>query len=228
MQVWIRNPLPWQEALKQGSVPLIVVRHGQTDRNREGRFSGRDDVSLDAQGEQQAVRLAEALGDLPLCGLWSSPLRRAQQTLAPLAARCGLPVRLDARLAELDQGELDGLPGHLLPERYPDFFAAWRADPTHVAVPGGETFGACQARMLAALREIAHAQAHAEGPVVVASHKMAIVGMLCAVLGLPLRRYRWLGQDNAAINLLWLAGGSDEKEESRLLLRRLNERSHLG
>ena len=219
MSATIRNPLPWSDLLRAGVVPLVVVRHGQTERNREARFSGHDDVPINDTGAQQARRLAETLQGIPFTALWSSPLLRARQTLAPLAEATGLPVRTDARLAELDQGELDGLPAHALPTRYPDFFAAWRKDPAEVTVPGGETFGACQRRMLAALRDLA---AEADGPVAVASHKMAIAAVMCAAIGLPLRRYRWIGQDNAAINLLGVG------PEQRILLRRLNERSHLS
>ena len=106
-------------------------------------------------------------------------------------------MRVDERLAELDQGELEGQPGDVLPTRYPDFLAAWRADPAHARVPGGETLAECQARAWAALQAL-----EGPGPVLVVTHQMVLSALFCRILGRPLSRHREIHQANTALNLV--------------------------
>ncbi|WP_158220610.1 histidine phosphatase family protein [Kineosporia sp. A_224] len=92
--------------------PVVLVRHGRTAWNRT-RFLGRRDVPLDEVGRGQAAAAADAVRTLlgPVGGavtLWSSPLGRARETAAPVAARLGVPVHLHDDLVELDCGEWEG------------------------------------------------------------------------------------------------------------------------
>jgi 2,3-bisphosphoglycerate-dependent phosphoglycerate mutase len=87
---------------------LHLIRHGETDWNREGRIQGLSDPPLSARGREQAQALAEALGARPIDALWSSDLRRALETAEPLAARLGLELRVSAALRERDFGVNEG------------------------------------------------------------------------------------------------------------------------
>jgi len=204
--------LPWSDLARDGAVAVILVRHGRTAWNQQRRFLGRTDIPLDEQGQREALALARRLAAEPLHAIVSSPLRRAAQTAAFLGRDRGLELVLHPELVELAQGELEGQPDSVLLERYPDFLAQWLDDPTHARVPGGETLGECQERSVAAILEIAAATPPGQA-VAIVSHQMVIASALCAVLDLPLRRFRELGHRNAAFSVLRCEGG-----QLRLLL----------
>jgi broad specificity phosphatase PhoE len=122
---------------------IDFVRHGQTAHNRDGRLQGRVDLELSERGLDQAARVATRYTGMPVARIFSSPLRRAQQTAAAIAAVVGRDVVIDERLLELDYGDWDGKP---LAEIPAEQWAAWRADP-HFAPPGGESLATVTARV---------------------------------------------------------------------------------
>lgn len=224
-----RNPDPprldealaWRPLALAGELPLLLIRHGQTAWNQGGRILGRSDVPLDAEGRAQANLLANRLRPVPLAGLYTSPLVRARQTAEAIATgHSQLQLQIVDSLVELDPGAWEGLPSEALLQRDPDFVSRWTADPGHTRIPGGETLGECQLRALTAIERIA--RAHAPGPpVAIVTHKLVLSSLICAILGLPLRYYSLIGQNNAAINLVaWRSDGT-------LRLVRLNEVAHL-
>ena len=72
---------------------LLLVRHGLTDWNEEGRLLGRIDIGLNARGRKQVATLAEILAVLPIARVVSSPQQRALETAAPIADGLGLARR---------------------------------------------------------------------------------------------------------------------------------------
>jgi broad specificity phosphatase PhoE len=136
---------------------LVLIRHGETDWNRQGRWQGQADVPLNAVGLAQAARLAEVLagGVMRLDAIYSSDLQRACQTAEALAVAFGLPVHLDPRLREIHQGEWQGLLVSEIEARYQRLFHLRLQDPWSVAPPGGETAAAVRRRVAQALSEIA-------------------------------------------------------------------------
>ncbi|HKF92286.1 MAG TPA: histidine phosphatase family protein, partial [Acidimicrobiia bacterium] len=114
---------------------IAFVRHGETLPNRAGLLLGRSDAALTDHGRAQAKRLAEALADLDVARVLTSPLRRACDTAAPVAAACGRSVEVDHRLIEIDYGEWEGRPFADLPTHVVD---RWRRDGAFVP-PGGES-----------------------------------------------------------------------------------------
>src|SRR5262245_2729390 len=92
---------------------LLVVRHGESTWNSEGRWQGQADPPLSPLGEQQAGDaarlLAQQAGDQRIDAIWSSDLVRAARTAEIIAAEVGLAVRFDERLRERDAGEWEGL-----------------------------------------------------------------------------------------------------------------------
>ena len=114
---------------------ISFVRHGETPHNREGRLQGRVDLELSERGLDQADRVAGRFARSPVAHVYSSPLVRARQTAAAIAAVCGCEVEVDDRLIELDYGEWDGKP---LSEMRTPRGELWFADPTF-APPGGES-----------------------------------------------------------------------------------------
>jgi broad specificity phosphatase PhoE len=147
---------------------LILIRHGETDWNVDGRWQGQADVPLNARGQAQARQIAESLRGLKLDAIYSSDLRRAVDTAQPLARIHHLPVRLDARLREIHQGEWQGLLVTEIETRYAGLFHERRVNPIDVAPPGGETVEQVRARVVDVLSEIA--RNHPGESVAVVSH----------------------------------------------------------
>ena len=114
---------------------IAFARHGETPPNRAGLLLGRSDAALTDQGRVQAERLAAALSGLDVARVLTSPLRRACDTAAPIAAACGRSVEVDDRLIEIDYGEWEGRP---FTDLDPDVVAHWRRDSAFVP-PGGES-----------------------------------------------------------------------------------------
>lgn len=202
---------------------LIIIRHGETDRNAAQVTLGQDDVPLNDRGMLQANALAAWLGAPPfgndIVAFYSSPLQRAVATATPLADALGLEVRTEPGLIEMDVGEVEGLPFPEMRERYPDFLRRWLSDDVaDVSMPGGETLGRVAERgwaVVEALRE-----RHAEETVALVSHNFVILTLLCRVLDLPLARFRRLRHDLAAVSIA-------ELTPQRPMLVLLNDRSHL-
>jgi broad specificity phosphatase PhoE len=120
---------------------IYLVRHGQTEFNRERRIQGRFDSPLTELGERQARAVAGLLKDLIRepqgWRIVSSPLGRAASTAEIVGRRLGLPVELDERLREISWGPHDGRLRAELEAELPDTFArtSWAFD-----VPDGETY----------------------------------------------------------------------------------------
>ena len=162
-----------------------LVRHGQyglIDRALGGRAPGH---ALDAAGRDEAERVAEALRGRAVAAVVSSPVQRARETAAPIAAALGLAIRVDAGLVELDCGEWTGMTFETLRER-PEWHR-WNRFRSSAAIPGGESMLAAQARTVAALERL-HAEhgGQAAAEVVVVSHADIIKAALLHVLGAPL------------------------------------------
>jgi broad specificity phosphatase PhoE len=90
---------------------LLLVRHGETDWNAEGRLQGHTDRPLNEYGRRQAKELAERLADEPVDAIYASDLSRAKETAEIVGERLGLPVVIDADLREKNWGNWEGLTG---------------------------------------------------------------------------------------------------------------------
>jgi broad specificity phosphatase PhoE len=153
---------------------LIVVRHGQTAFNAEGRLLGRLDPPLSEVGRAQAVALAAVVTSPGrIRRIVASPLARARET----AACFGLPVDIDERWVELDYGPLDGTPVVDVP---PELWASWRADASW-APDGAETLASVGRRVREACQELVDEAR--EGDIVVVSHVSPIKAAITWALG---------------------------------------------
>ncbi|HZV72537.1 MAG TPA: histidine phosphatase family protein [Conexibacter sp.] len=157
---------------------LLLARHGETDDNVPPlRFQGQRDTPLNERGRTQARALAERVAalDPPVSSLWASDLSRARETADIVGARIGLEPRLDARLREGWRGEWEGFLFEQIERADPERYAAWRAPDAEIGFrfPGGESLAEQQARVLAALGEIARETSPAGDPLAVAGGRNA-------------------------------------------------------
>jgi len=146
---------------------LLLLRHGQSTWNAEGRWQGWSDPPLSALGESQAEEAAGRLADLGATAVVTSDLVRARTTGRILADALGLgPPREEPDLREYDVGDWEGLTRPEIETGWPDQLAAWR-EGRLLATPGGETRSAFLERVMAALRRMAAAADLGEVAVVV-------------------------------------------------------------
>jgi broad specificity phosphatase PhoE len=158
---------------------LILVRHGESTANAEGRLLGHLDAPLTPRGLAQARALAPFVTGA--VRLISSPLGRAVDTARALGT--GLDVEIDERWVEVDYGDLDGT---VLGDVPADVWTRWRTDPDF-RPPGGESLAQAGARVRDACLELfaeEGAGARADGHVVVVSHVSPIKAATCWALGL--------------------------------------------
>lgn len=156
-----------------GMTRLILVRHGETEWNRQLCFQGQVDVPLNATGHEQALRVARRLADGdPVHRVVSSDLVRARQTAEPLAellARRGLPDPVAiAGLREQSFGIVDGMSVDEIKRRHPAAWNAWIDYRADYAFEGGESTRHFHARVMAALRALV--LAHPGETVVAVTH----------------------------------------------------------
>jgi broad specificity phosphatase PhoE len=140
---------------------ILLVRHGQSTWNADGRWQGRADPPLSDLGQRQAEVAAEHIADQGLTAVWASPLQRASETATILAARLGFPVQTDERLEERDAGVWQGKTRAEIELGWPGFLSGGRRP------EGFETDDVLHHRALAAMRDIA---AGNDEPVLVVSH----------------------------------------------------------
>jgi len=208
---------------------LILVRHGVTAWNREGRFQGHLDPPLAADGRAQARLLVERIaadGEERPVRIASSPLARAAQTARIMAAalRDGASgqapqVRLEARLMEIGQGEWEGRTHAELAVEDAQRYAAWRRGARDRQPPGGEPIAAAAERVGAVLDELLAADGW---PLCIVSHGGTLRLAARHLLGLEPRRAWAMDMDNASVSVLTRA-----EHEPSWRVERWNDVAHL-
>jgi broad specificity phosphatase PhoE len=186
---------------------LILVRHGETDYNRDGLALGQADAPLNETGLRQAAALEFALASEKIAVIYASPLRRTMATAEAIASPHGLSVTADERLIEMDIGELEGMTGAEMVKQHPDLMENWGGakGPTY-RMPGSEDrFVDVQARARAAIEEML--AGHPDETVVAVTHNFVILGTLAWLIGIQLADFRRLRQSVAAISRLELRPG---------------------
>jgi broad specificity phosphatase PhoE len=133
---------------------LVLIRHGETDWNVEGRYQGQADPPLNEKGLEQARQLVEELEESGLEVLYSSPLQRARQTADILADHIEIPLHIEPRLMEIHQGEWQTRLRSEIENLYPVLFSRWETEPWRVTPPQGEHLSQVQRRVNSAIDEI--------------------------------------------------------------------------
>jgi broad specificity phosphatase PhoE len=192
--------------LKQHNVQIVLVRHGATDWNLQGRCQGSTDRDLSEVGIRQADQLAELLGAEEFHAIYSSHLRRALQTAERISRPHNLQVLIEENVRELDHGALEGLTFNEIKANYGEFLLRWRSTPAEICVPGGERLADVAERAWNGLNQIV--QRHADGErIVVVSHNFPILGIVCRISGVHLNDYRTFHLDPCSVSRLAYESG---------------------
>lgn len=202
---------------------VLIVRHGETPWNREGRYQGRTDIPLSPDGQAQVAALGRRLAHLPIAIAVSSPLSRARHTAeAILANRTSPPpLELDEGLLEISHGDWEGKLATDIELSHAEMLGTWRSAPDRdvPAGPGAETLGDVEERAWPVLVRTC-ARLGPNETALITAHDAVNRALLCRVLGLPLSRVWMFRQAPATLNVL--SGPS----LAELQLVRLNDSEH--
>jgi len=199
---------------------LLLIRHGQSTWNAEGRIQGWADPPLSERGLGQARKLAQRLiaEGYPLAAIYSSPLLRARKTAEQVAQTLGLPVQTDERLKENGVGQFTGLTGQEVEQQFPEWVAARRSSPAWIAPPDGEARDGFASRAAAVMAHIV--ANHSEQTVAVVSHGGILGAYLIHALEMSIHRSSPFQFDNASLSIVQVG-------EQRIRLLKLNDTAHL-
>lgn len=179
---------------------VILIRHGQSQGNAEGRFGGHTDTPLSALGRRQAEATANALGSEKFAAIYSSDLPRAIETASPLAKLTGAPLITSEALRERSVGVMEGLTFAEAAEQYPvQYQALLQRDFDHVLL-GGESYRQMLDRAASELDEAI--KKHRGGRIAVFSHTGAICILILHLMGAldaPELKPVWIGPSNCGL-----------------------------
>ena len=200
---------------------FILVRHGETTWNKEGRYQGQIDTPLTPFGREQGQLAAKALKAVPIDACYASPLSRAVDTAMMCVAAHGLPVNTDERLLEIHHGEWEGMLSDDVGKTYPELLDQWKTSVVGVTMPGpgGEDITTVRDRSMAVFRELA--DRHKEQTVLVVAHDAVNKAVLCDILDIDLSHFWQIKQDNTCINVF-------EYQDGKWRLVLMNSTAHLG
>ncbi len=160
---------------------LLLVRHGQSTWNDQGRIQGQLDPPLSDLGREQARRLAERLVGRRFAGFYCSDLSRTRQTADAIAAVIEMEPVPMTELREVQLGEWEGMTAAEIAADYPEQWERWRDDPSWDVVPGGEGAAAFERRVLYAVDTLLERHAHED--VLVVTHGGVIQVAIGDVVG---------------------------------------------
>ena len=195
---------------------LLLIRHGQTDWNTQGRVQGGGD--LNNIGITQSNLLATVLQDSQASTIYTSPSKRTHQTAVIIATALSLEVNTTPLLKDIDYGVWSGALLADLIKDDPDLFEQWEKDPSSVTFPEGESLLDLRTRISVFMDEIT--EKHSSDTVVVVTHESPIISMLAVALDIPDSSHRNFHADNASLTVL-------QFKNTHYILSTFNDTSHL-
>src|SRR5712664_462148 len=179
---------------------VVIIRHGQSQGNAEGRFGGHTDTPLSARGRKQAAATAGTLASEKFDAIYSSDLPRAIETATPLAKRVGIALEATEALRERSVGVMEGLTFEEAAEQHPEQYQALlHRDFEHV-LEGGESYRQTLDRAAGKLDEVI--EKHRGGRIAVFTHTGAICILILHLMGAldaPELKPVWIATSNCGL-----------------------------
>ena len=180
---------------------LLLIRHGENDYVKTGKMAGRlPGVHLNQRGQDQARALGDALKDVPIKAIYSSPLERAIETATPIASARKLQIIHEPDLMDADIGKWQGKSWKVL-----SLTKVWKIvqhSPSRFRFPDGESFPEMQTRISGALERIVKKHNKPQDIVAVVFHADPIKLAVSHFMGLPLDNFQRLSCDTGSLTAL--------------------------
>ena len=204
---------------------FLLVRHGETDWNRAGKFQGQIDVPLNDNGRNQASLAAEFLKTIQIDFAFTSPMSRPKETAQIiLKDRTGLTLGEDADLREIGHGLWEGKFEAEIKAEYPGELERWQTQPESVQMPEGENLQDVWTRATAAWQRIIAQVGNQPQTGIVVAHDATNKVLLCNLLGLGLADIWKIKQGNGAVTVIDYPDGI----EGQPVIQALNLTNHLS
>jgi broad specificity phosphatase PhoE len=195
---------------------LLLIRHGENEYVKTGKMAGRlPGVHLNERGQEQARALGEALKDVTIKAIYSSPLERAMETAAPIASARKLQIIQEPDLLESDMGKWQGKSWKVL--RLLKVWEIVENSPSRFRFPDGESFPEMQVRIVGAFERMIKKHNKPQDIVAVVFHSDPIKLAVSHFLGLPLDNFQRLSCDTGSLTAIYAS-------ESGANLVKLNQR----
>lgn len=199
---------------------LIIIRHGESEWNRIGRYQGQADAPLSDLGSRQAEALASRLRSEPIHAILASPLQRARRTAEAVARHHpDVPFIVESALLEIDHGDWQGLMSAEVVEKYGIGLNEWRHHPTRSQMPNGESFSNILKRVLDMKERLCNE--YADRNVLVSTHDVVVKILVADALGMDMDRINRIWVTNASVSVIEYGDGMP-------YLVSLSEACHLG
>ncbi|WP_320674317.1 histidine phosphatase family protein [Prochlorococcus sp. MIT 1341] len=203
---------------------LILVRHGETNWNQQGRFQGQIDIPLNENGFKQAFDAGLFLNKIKLHKAYSSSMTRPTQTAKEiLKSHKNLKLTLENELKEINHGLWEGKLEAEIAMEWPELLAQWKKSPEKVVMPEGESIHQVWERSVKCLRKISRGLSQGETALVVA-HDAVNKTIICHALGLNASNIWMVKQGNGGVTVLDIPKDSNQP----MVVTCMNLTSHLG
>jgi probable phosphoglycerate mutase len=219
------EPLPKPKQGKKGP-RFLLVRHGETDWNRQKRFQGQIDVPLNDTGREQSGKAAEFLKAIPIQYAVTSPMLRPKETAEIiLQYHPDVKLELEDNLREISHGLWEGKLEAEIEQSYPGVLQQWQKAPETVQMPEGENLQQVWERAIAAWSSIVQSayQREESGITLVVAHDAINKAILSYVLGLGPKHFWNFKQGNGAVSVI-----DYSQEVEKPVLMAMNITTHLG
>lgn len=183
---------------------IYMIRHGETDWNKQRKLQGQEDIPLNEFGRLLARQTAPALKDVPFDVVYTSPLKRAKETAELVLDGRDIPLIEEERIKEMGFGEFEGMccseDGWNIPD--PGFHNFFDAPENYQPPKGGESFLDVSKRLETFLQELIHKPDMEDKTVLISTHGAALCGLLRLIKGNPIEKY-WDGgvHKNCAVTI---------------------------
>lgn len=202
-----------------GDLKLYVVRHGETEWNREEVFRGRKDIPLNGTGRLQAQKTGEYLKRFRIQAIYTSPLQRARETASFISESTGAPVIVAEEFNDMDFGIWEGLSLGEVMTNFPGEFEKWRKTPHLWRVERSESLKVVRRRVSMGLNRILSEKEGME-EIAIVTHRVICKILSLVMLKIP-NRYFWsIKVDPASISIF-------EYSEGDFVATLINQTSHL-
>ena len=196
---------------------VILCRHGETDWHIARRLPS-PEVALNERGRAQAHALATRLNEEEISAIFSSTLKRAQETAEIIGVKLGLIPHLIEELKDWDYGDWRGLLERERKERDPELYRLWLKSPHEAHFSHGESLAEVGKRVLTSL--VAILESHREDTVLIVAHDAVCRVILCSLLDLDDSHHRQFTQEIASLSIF-------QRDDSRIIIETVNDTCHL-
>ena len=207
-----------------GDSRIFLVRHGETNWNKEGRFQGQINIPLNNNGKDQAEKAGKFLNEIKFNKAFSSSMDRPYETAQIiLQNKSEIEIKKVDKLVEIGHGLWEGKLENEIEEKWPELLKNWHERPEEVIMPSGECIAEVSERSVKAWEEICLAQKKNDSTLLVA-HDAVNKTLICNILGINFSNIWMIKQGNGGITIIDIF--DDPKKDH--VISALNITTHLG